>query len=61
MAGLIGKIASYASSPQGRRMIGKARTKIDTPQNRAKAKEVVDTVRSKVGGTGPGEPPQSPR
>ena len=33
---LVRKIASFATSPQGRRTINQARTKLDTPENRRK-------------------------
>ncbi len=33
---LVRKLASFATSPQGRRTINQARTKLDTPENRRK-------------------------
>lgn len=33
---LVRKLASFAASPQGRRTINQARTKLDTPENRRK-------------------------
>ena len=30
-------LATFAASPQGRRLVQQARTKLDTPENRAKA------------------------
>ncbi len=36
MAGLLGKVARFAGSPQGRAAIGKAKTAANDPKNRAK-------------------------
>lgn len=47
---LVSKIARFASSPQGRRTIEQARTKLDTPENRKRITEAIGRVRG--GGTG---------
>ena len=46
---LVRKLASFATSPQGRRTINQARTKLDTPQNRQKLSGLLN--RSRSGGT----------
>ncbi|MBV9951271.1 MAG: hypothetical protein JO291_04940 [Acidimicrobiia bacterium] len=42
------QLKAYATSPQGKKLIAQAR-KLDTPQNREKAKELLDDVRKKAG------------
>jgi hypothetical protein len=42
------QLKSYATSPQGKKLIAQAK-KLDTPQNREKAKEVFDDLRKKAG------------
>ena len=39
---LVRKLASFATSPQGRRTINQARTKLDTPENRRKLAGLLD-------------------
>lgn len=41
-AGLLGMAVSFARSERGQRMIREARAKYDTPQNRAKARELLN-------------------
>ena len=47
MAGLFGKIAKLASSPQGRAAIEKAKAAANDPKNRAKLDQAIATVKSK--------------
>ena len=42
---LVSKIARFAASPQGRRSIDQARTKLDTPENRQRLTEMLGKVR----------------
>jgi|1185.fasta_scaffold918977_1 hypothetical protein len=42
------QLKAYATSPQGKKLIAQAK-KLDTPQNREKAKEVFDDLRKKAG------------
>jgi len=49
MAGLMGKMAAFASSPQGQRMIAKARQAAADPKNRAKINEMVAKAQRKGG------------
>lgn len=49
---LISKVAKFASSPQGRRAIQQARTRLDTPENRQRLNEAVGRVRSSRTGRG---------
>jgi len=51
MAGLMGKMARFASSPQGQRMIAKAREAAADPKNRAKLNEMVSKAQQRRGGT----------
>jgi hypothetical protein len=41
------KIASFARSPQGRKAIDEARTRLDTPENRKKVTSAFGKVRNK--------------
>ena len=50
---LINKVAKFASSPQGRRAIQQARTRLDTPENRQRVTEAVGRVRSSRTGRSP--------
>lgn len=50
------KLASFANSPQGRRAISQARTKLDTPENRRKLSGLLDRRR----GAGTASPPATP-
>ena len=54
--GMLGAAISFARSERGRRMIRDARTKYDTPENRAKARETLANLRSnrsnRPGGSG---------
>ena len=49
MAGLFDKVAKFASSPQGRQAIAKAKAAASDPKNRAKINEVVAKVQRKGG------------
>ncbi len=49
MAGLFGKVAKFASSPQGQRAIAKAKTAAGDPKNRAKINQLVSRVQRKGG------------
>ncbi len=51
MAGLFGKVARFASSPQGRKLMDKAKDAATDPRNRAKVEEAAKRLRSK------GKPP----
>ena len=53
MAGLFSKVARFASSPQGRAAIEKAKAAANDPKNRAKIDEAVAKVRQKGRGGGP--------
>lgn len=50
---LITKVAKFASSPQGRRAIQQARTRLDTPENRQRVTEAVSRVRGPKTGRTP--------
>lgn len=47
---LLRRAAQFARSPQGRRAIEQARTRLDTPENRKRLAQTVDRVRSGRGG-----------
>ena len=49
MAGLFGKVAKFASSPQGRNLINKAKDAADDPKNRAKIEQAAAKLRRKGG------------
>ena len=53
---LFSKVAKFASSPQGRAAIEKAKAAASDPRNRARIDGVVDKVRAKGGRGGPGQP-----
>ena len=59
---LVRKLASFATSPQGRRAIDQARTRLDTPQNREKLSTALGRVRSTKGrpAASPTTPPAPP-
>ena len=44
---LVRKIASFARSPQGRKAIDQARTRLDTPENRKKVTSALGRARNK--------------
>ena len=46
-AGLIGAAVAFARSPQGQRAIAEARRKFDTPENRARLRQVLTDLRRK--------------
>jgi topoisomerase IA-like protein len=48
MAFSIKKLQAYVKSPQGKKLIDQAK-KLDTPQNREKAKELFADLRKKAG------------
>lgn len=56
MAGLLGKVARFASSPQGRRALDRVRAEASKPANREK----VTGLLSKVQGRGKGGAPRPP-
>ncbi len=45
-AGLLGMAVAFARSPQGQRLIAEARRRYDTPENRAKLRQVVAGLRT---------------
>ena len=49
MAGLMGKVAKFASSPQGQRAISKAKAAASDPKNRSKINDLVAKVQRKGG------------
>ena len=49
MAGLLNKVARFASSPQGRRVINQAKAAAAKPENRAKIEQLVSKVQRKGG------------
>ena len=49
MAGLFGKVAKFASSPQGRKLIDKAKDAAEDPKNRAKIEQATQRLRRKGG------------
>ena len=49
MAGLFGKVARLAQSPQGQRAIAKAREAANDPRNRARLDEVLARVQRRGG------------
>lgn len=53
---LFSKVAKFASSPQGRAAIAKAKDAANDPKNRAKIDDLVGKVKSK-GGQRPATPP----
>lgn len=53
MAGLLGKVAMFARSPQGRAAIAKAKGAANDPRNRAKIDGLVGKVKDR--GRRPGE------
>ena len=51
---LLSKITQLAKSPQGRKAIGDARARFDTPANRAKLQDLLGKARGRGGRSGPG-------
>lgn len=49
----IRQITKFVTSPQGRRMVQDARTRLDTPENRKKVEEAVSRLRARQGGQPP--------
>ena len=47
MAGLLGKVASFARSPQGRKLVNKAKHAANDPKNRAKLEDAANKLRGK--------------
>jgi hypothetical protein len=47
----IGRITKFVQSPQGRKALQDARTKLDTPENRKRVTDTVNRLRSR--GQGP--------
>jgi hypothetical protein len=47
VAGLFGKVAKFASSPQGRRLIEKGKDAANDPKNRAKIEQAASKLRKK--------------
>ena len=59
---LLRRAAQFARSPQGRRAIQEARTRLDTPENRQRVSETIARVRSSRGrGGATGAPAASDR
>lgn len=52
MASLFSKIAKFASSPQGRKLMNKAKEMANDPHKRQQAKDKFDQLRNKRGGSG---------
>lgn len=50
-AGLAGAAIAFLRSERGQRLVGEARRRLDTPENRAKARQFIDD-RRRGGGTG---------
>ena len=48
--------AAFVTSPQGRRAIQRAREKVDTPENRKRARSALTEVRSRVASRGRPKP-----
>ncbi|MBK1786096.1 hypothetical protein [Prauserella cavernicola] len=59
MASLFNKVARFAKSPQGRRMISEAKRMAKDPQKRQQAKDALGKLRGKGGSDG-GTPPSRP-
>ncbi|GAB3476422.1 hypothetical protein [Amycolatopsis cihanbeyliensis] len=55
------KLAAYARSPQGRKVINQAKELANDPRRRAQAKEMLNKLRDRTGGKGEGNPPPPPR
>ncbi len=51
MASLIATLQAYSRSPQGRRLLGQARTYASKPENRAKLKSLGSRLTSRSPGT----------
>lgn len=54
---LVRSITRFASSPQGRRAIQQARTRLDTPENREKLSQLVSRGRGRGGAGTTRRPP----
>lgn len=50
---ILRRAANFARSPQGRRAIDQARTRLDTPENRRRLTQTVERVRSRGTGSTP--------
>ena len=53
---LVSKLTRFATSPQGRRAIDQARTKLDTPENRRRVTDLIG--RRGAGGAAKPRPPR---
>ncbi|MGH3451192.1 MAG: hypothetical protein ACRDQW_10795 [Haloechinothrix sp.] len=60
MASLFRKLAHFASSPQGRRMIDQAKTFARDPKRQAQAKDALGKLRHRTQGNRPGPGPSDP-
>lgn len=49
MAGLLGRVARFASSPQGQRAISKAKAAASDPRNRTKINDMMSKLQRKGG------------
>lgn len=58
---LVSKIARLAASPQGRRTIDQARTKLDTPENRQRVTDLLGKMRQGGAGRTGARTAQTPR
>jgi hypothetical protein len=52
-AGVLGAAIAFARSPQGQHLIGEARRRFDTPENRAKVRQLVAERRRAGSGSTP--------
>ena len=65
MASLFGRVAKFASSPQGKQALNKAKLAANDPKNRAKLTGLMGKVRGGgndggAPGAGPTQPPTQP-
>jgi hypothetical protein len=58
--GMFAALAAFAASPQGRRLLQRARDYARSPEGRRKFAEVREQVRRRVGGRGAGGGPTGP-
>ena len=54
--GLVGVAVGFLQSPRGRRAIADARRRVDTPENREKARRLVEQARSQTRSRGSKKP-----
>ncbi|MQA11126.1 MAG: hypothetical protein GEU98_21725 [Pseudonocardiaceae bacterium] len=51
MASIFGKLAKLANTPQGRKLMRKAKNMANDPHTRQQAKDALDRLRNKGGGS----------